>query len=783
MKKLICTVLASAMLLPIAVQAKEWVNLSSWAYNEVSNFTSEGLLPESFENISEYRVNITREQFCELLCSVMIKTGIVSQPDILNYYSDTSYFADCNNRSVSVLASYDIVNGVTETEKDEDMYDGNVIKYFLPQNEITREDAAVMIFRLGSKYGTSNKWYRALAWEDEENSKGDVILNLQNLTDYDEVSDYALNAVDKLTELGIISGNDKNEFDPKGKLTIEQAISLIYRLYKIMPQSPLSDGSEIYGSEETHVQYYANGLNETKKDNVLYLKNNDEILMSFETDIYSNIFCNTVNETVYAAAQNYNKTTEVYNAVNNEFLFTVPYTLRSLESDYIITQSDNVGRRTFGLYSYSGEEILPPQYSLEELEVLKNNNFEIPQYEKREADGWIYFADWSDGGHMYKVDSNGENLQKLSDEDCYNIVYVDGWIFYSVRGENEGKLYCMRSDGSDNQLVMETQAALFDRASAYYERDNSFVSTNVSCVYIGKYLFIVSDGSLYKLWFDGSVAKTEPIAEAKSLTYSDNIQYSSGDKLYFKPHAHESDYIYATDGETTKCISGEYKAKYFHIAYDGNIWFRIENDETFIIDLETGNIRPSNQEELFGYTLSDRIYAVTSKTEDYDDRYKVYWTPGYSSEHAKIAYEFNGEETVIYDRDWSGVCRHGNDVYYNRQDYETNNTGLYRYNLITREDVPVITDNTYYSGMEIIGDCIIYSDISGMQWRYNINDGSSIEIYPNKGILNKYGKVYKISGLLKTDTEGNKINLLNDVNPAYATYIPNGAVTEELYLQ
>ena len=47
--------------------AAEWINLSSWAYSDVSGFVSAGLLPESLSDISEYMRPIKRGEFCELI--------------------------------------------------------------------------------------------------------------------------------------------------------------------------------------------------------------------------------------------------------------------------------------------------------------------------------------------------------------------------------------------------------------------------------------------------------------------------------------------------------------------------------------------------------------------------------------------------------------------------------------------------------------------------------------------------------------------------------------------
>ena len=76
------------------------------------------------------------------------------------------------------------------------------------------------------------------------------------------------------------------------------------------------------------------------------------------------------------------------------------------------------------------------------------------------GDGWIYYASWTDGGHMYRIDTNGRNRQLLSYNDCYlpwGFQYKNGYIYYSVRGNYGGRLYRIRTDGmKEERLTDET---------------------------------------------------------------------------------------------------------------------------------------------------------------------------------------------------------------------------------------------------------------------------------------------------------------------------------------
>ena len=77
--------------------------------------------------------------------------------------------------------------------------------------------------------------------------------------------------------------------------------------------------------------------------------------MEFETDIYSNIFSETVDGTLYAAAQNCYGKTDIYNLVNHEITAKIPYPIYSVDKEYITAKSSVI---------YSGLSVCESAYEI-----------------------------------------------------------------------------------------------------------------------------------------------------------------------------------------------------------------------------------------------------------------------------------------------------------------------------------------------------------------------------------------------------------------------------------
>ena len=77
-----------------------------------------------------------------------------------------------------------------------------------PDKEITREDAAVMLSRVLNKLPECKVMFEDLA----------------------DISDYALDAVALLFEMGVINGYDDNTFRPQNSISRAEASKIIYKI-------------------------------------------------------------------------------------------------------------------------------------------------------------------------------------------------------------------------------------------------------------------------------------------------------------------------------------------------------------------------------------------------------------------------------------------------------------------------------------------------------------------------------------------------------------------------
>jgi len=90
-------------------------------------------------------------------------------------------------------------------------------KTFAPDENITREQAAAILYRMAEFLGNKtlikpsyNKIY------DDEN----------------KISDWALSSVASMKAMGIMKGTSETEFSPEETYTAEQAIATMLRLYE-----------------------------------------------------------------------------------------------------------------------------------------------------------------------------------------------------------------------------------------------------------------------------------------------------------------------------------------------------------------------------------------------------------------------------------------------------------------------------------------------------------------------------------------------------------------------
>lgn len=143
---------------------------------------------------------VTREQFAKMLC-VAFQIEVASEIPVFSDVAEEAWFYPY----VSTMASRNLIQGIG---------DG----MFGSGQNITRQDMAVLMFRIGEALGAFHR------------------SNLKK-TDFEDdryIASYAKTAVITLKEFGIITGNELNCFNPTMSATRAEAAQMLYRCYKLV---------------------------------------------------------------------------------------------------------------------------------------------------------------------------------------------------------------------------------------------------------------------------------------------------------------------------------------------------------------------------------------------------------------------------------------------------------------------------------------------------------------------------------------------------------------------
>lgn len=169
---------------------------SSWAKAEIDKANKINLIPERIQK--EYRKNITREEFIELIMNLYESIGGKTVS-----VKEKKPFTDTENPSVIIANELGIVEGK-----------GNGT--FAPNENITREQVSVIMYRT---LQIAKPRYRYSGVQEHR------------FKDYNMISTWAKKAVGYLYGVEVINGSDNNEFHPKGYSSREEAIVIAKRLY------------------------------------------------------------------------------------------------------------------------------------------------------------------------------------------------------------------------------------------------------------------------------------------------------------------------------------------------------------------------------------------------------------------------------------------------------------------------------------------------------------------------------------------------------------------------
>ncbi len=176
-------------------------------------------------------------------------------------------------------------------------------------------------------------------------------------------------------------------------------------------------------------------------------------------------------------------------------------------------------------YSEEGRVYLP--YSLDvdfgNLTKLSDNEAENLVFN----DGYLYYSNWNDGGKIYRMKTDGSESSVLNDSYSSFINICDGYVYY-INDDDSYKIYKVKEDGSENTLVCEDSANYLNVYGGYIYYSNESDENKLYRVKIdgtekfkisddfGGFSLIAdnrvyyiksSDGNLYSMNFDGSDCK------------------------------------------------------------------------------------------------------------------------------------------------------------------------------------------------------------------------------------------------------------------------------------
>ena len=365
------------------VASSELSEPAPWAKEAVKYLNNYQLIPD--ELFYDYNTPIRRDEFAATLMDIYNEA-------CQNYYTfpnEPDKFTDTvSNKYSTVIKKANImgiINGTSETT-------------FSPDRNITREDIATLIYR-----------FIKLMYP-QENS-----ISNKTIADRNQIADYALSSVEFCMNNGIMNGTGNDMFSPKGLLTRQEAMVLMYNIcnrYKVVENGR--------GSAIKELTPCYRGLHEMVYDGYLYIReygypfsfNGSIVLNKGHTLIRTPIDQSEKNqgELLFTHADDIS----VY-TVNQEKIF---FGDRNLNRGIYSTDKDGKNRKL--LYTLSG--------------------YLVSDFSFMHVEGDWLFVDM--GGMLFKMRTDGTCLSIIYKEDYARTFFAEGENFYISRtphpAANEG---------------------------------------------------------------------------------------------------------------------------------------------------------------------------------------------------------------------------------------------------------------------------------------------------------------------------------------------------------
>lgn len=168
---------------------------SDWYFDAAHYMIANGLMTGVSDKAFAPNDLITRGMFAQILYRIAGEPEIETTSTFTDV-SSAEYYTD----AVAWAQSEGIINGMTETE-------------FMPDNYITREEIAAIIYRFASYAGLDVS----------------ATADLSIFTDNAEAADWASESLSWSVGYGIISGKENNTLDPQGNATRAEAAAMLQR--------------------------------------------------------------------------------------------------------------------------------------------------------------------------------------------------------------------------------------------------------------------------------------------------------------------------------------------------------------------------------------------------------------------------------------------------------------------------------------------------------------------------------------------------------------------------
>ncbi|MBQ3463816.1 MAG: S-layer homology domain-containing protein [Clostridia bacterium] len=192
---------------------------SGWAADELTRAYEINAAPYDLKDKIDYDAPMTRTMFCYVL-STMLRRADMMPEDI----DEDIEFTDTESNTIRKLATAGIISGYD---------DGS----FRPEGEITRQEAAVLLYRAAlSAYGNNvleeyDKEMAEYFEEKGESTERALFATYDTYSDDKDINEWAYLPVYFLRDWNIMQGMTDGSFSPEMTYTNEQSIATILRLY------------------------------------------------------------------------------------------------------------------------------------------------------------------------------------------------------------------------------------------------------------------------------------------------------------------------------------------------------------------------------------------------------------------------------------------------------------------------------------------------------------------------------------------------------------------------